>query len=62
MGLGGNIGGLEWGLFAPEITHYLQLRWSPSPGIPCPICPNKTDETLTTMKDALILATGHHIN
>lgn len=23
MGLEGNIGGLEWGLFAPEITHYL---------------------------------------
>ena len=26
MGLGGNIGSLEWGLFAPEITHYLPLR------------------------------------
>ena len=31
MGLGGNIGTREWGLFALEITHYLPPRSPPSP-------------------------------
>ena len=31
MGLGGNIGTWEWGLFALEITHYLPPRSPPSP-------------------------------